>query len=202
MYEVEKSGVEMSSKKNFSTPDFSTPDLSTLDFSTMNFPTPYFSTPDLGLKSPGLRNLGLKSSRLKSLGLKSSFLLWGWKVHGWKVQGWKVWGWSLGLKSPGLKCPSTEVITSSRGITLFSWLSSSWFEVTDKDHYLTCFCRFLHSNIFFKLTSKLFKNSAQVNLCQKLSFLHLLTLHVTTDCSLNHKKSPRSEHFQNFKTVE
>ena len=128
--------------------------------------------------------------------------VWGWKVYGWKVQGWKVWGWSLGLKSPGLKCPSTEVITSSRGITLFSWLSSSWFEVTDKDHYLTCFCRFLHSNIFFKLTSKLFKNSAQVNLCQKLSFLHLLTLHVTTDCSLNHKKSPRSEHFQNFKTVE
>ena len=30
MYGVVKSGVEMSSKRNFSTPDFSTPDLSTL----------------------------------------------------------------------------------------------------------------------------------------------------------------------------
>ena len=28
----------------------------------------------------------------------------------------------------------------------------------------------------------------QVNLCQKLSFLHLLTHNMTTDCSLNYKK--------------
>ena len=36
----------------------------------------------------------------------------------------------------------------SKGVTLFSWLSSSWFEVTDKDLYLTCFCRYYIRIIF------------------------------------------------------
>ena len=31
------------------------------------------------------------------------------------------------------------------------------------------------------------KNTVQVNLCQKLLFLHQLTHNMTTDCSLNYK---------------
>ena len=104
MYRVEKSGVEISSKRNFSTPDFSTPDLSTLDFSTMNFPTLDFSTPDLWLKSPGLRSLGLrslglKSSWLKSLGLKSPWLESSWL----KTVGLKGLGLKLGFEKSGVE---------------------------------------------------------------------------------------------------
>ena len=34
----------------------------------------------------------------------------------------------------------------------------------------------------------------QVNICQKLSFLHLLTHYMTTYCSLNYKKNTSSAH--------
>ena len=47
-------------------------------------------------------------------------------------------------------------------------------------------CKTLYKNSVFGVSSIL-----QVNLCQKLLFLHKLTHNMTTDCSLNYKFNTR-----------
>jgi hypothetical protein len=54
------------------------------------------------------------------------------------------------------------------------------------------FCRKFTGNLPLQDISKMTKSMVQVNLCQKLFFLHQLTHNMTTDCSLNyHEKYKR-----------
>ena len=56
----------------------------------------------------------------------------------------------------------------------------------------------MSSKLFFLLLRLFFSTSIQVNLCQKLLFLHQLTHNVKTDCLLNYKFNTLKSQAQNM----